>query len=50
MVLLVMDTDAKKEVFHFAMTNIQRGEPAAEMFAIPADYKVVERANTKAPE
>jgi hypothetical protein len=50
MVLLVMETGANKEVFHFAMTNIQRGEPAAGLFTIPADYKVVERENIKTPD
>lgn len=43
MVLMVMTTGGIKPAFDFAMTNIQRGEPAAELFAIPADYRVVER-------
>jgi len=48
MVLLEMDTPEKKGVFHFAMTNIQRLEPAAALFAIPSDYKIVERVDAAA--
>jgi hypothetical protein len=50
MILLVMDTPEKKDLFHFAMTSIQRGEPPAGLFAIPADYEVLERENIKTPD
>lgn len=47
-VLLEMDASEKKGVFHFAMTNIQRTEPAATLFAIPSDYKILERLDAGA--